>query len=87
MMYPYQVLSDKTEIVHSHLFIENGVKKVIVHFERPTENGFDSARCSLPDYTWIYKYGYSANEISFFEQLLHENEQELYKLAYKNFQK
>lgn len=83
MMYPYQFLSDETEIVHSHLIIEDGVKKVIVHFERPTENGFDSARCSLPDYTWIFNHGFSLNEISFFEQLLHENEQKLYALACK----
>lgn len=86
-MYLYRTLPDETEIVHSHLIIEDGVQKVIVHFERPTEDGFDSARCSLPDYTWLYKHGYSANEISFFERLLHENEQELYELAYKNFQK
>ena len=51
MMYLYQTLPDETEIVHSHLIIEDGVPKVIVHFERPTEDGFDSARCSLPEYT------------------------------------
>lgn len=83
MMYLYQTLPDETEIVHSHLIIEDGVQKVIVHFERPTEDGFDSARCSLPEYTWIFKHGYSTNEISFFEQFLHENEQELYELACK----
>ena len=43
MMYLYQTLPDETEIVHSHLIIEDGVPKVIVHFERPTEDGFDSA--------------------------------------------
>lgn len=37
MMYLYQTLPDETEIVHSHLIIEDGVQKVIVHFERPTE--------------------------------------------------
>ena len=83
MMYLYQTLPDETEIVHSHLIIEDGVQKVIVHFERPTEDGFDSARCSLPEYTWIFKHGYSTNEISFFEQFLHENEQELYERACK----
>ena len=48
MMYPYMTLADDTEIVHSHVFDEDGVKKVLVHFERPTEEGFDSARCELP---------------------------------------
>lgn len=40
---------------------------------------------TLPDYTGIFDRGFSANEISPFEQLLHENEPELYELAYKIF--
>lgn len=48
MMYPYMTLADGTEIVHSQVIEENGKKKVIVNFERPTEDGFDSARCELP---------------------------------------
>ena len=46
MMYPYMTLSDETEIVHSQLIEDKGIKKVIVNFERPTDNGFDSARTS-----------------------------------------
>ena len=52
MMYPYMTLSDETEIVHSQLIEDKGIKKVIVNFERPTDNGFDSARCELPEYKW-----------------------------------
>lgn len=37
MMYPYMTLADETEIVHSQIIEENGVKKVIVNFERPVE--------------------------------------------------
>ena len=44
MMYPYITLPDETEIVHSQIVTESGKQKVIVNFERPTENGFDSAR-------------------------------------------
>ena len=69
MMYPYMTLADETEIV------------VIVHFERPTENGFDSARCELPDYKWTEKEGYSDEEIAVFEELLHSNAHLLYKYA------
>ena len=43
MLYPYMTLADETEIVHSHLINQDATEKVIVHFERPTENGFDSA--------------------------------------------
>lgn len=81
MMYPYMILSDETEIVHSHIFEEDGVKKIIVHFERPTENGFDSARCELPNYKWIMQEGYSQKEIDKFEHLLHDNAHLFYKYA------
>ena len=73
MMYPYMTLSDETEIVHSQLIEDKGIKKVIVNFERPTDNGFDSARCELPEYKWTEKEGYSDEEIEFFENLLHSN--------------
>ena len=75
MMYPYMTLSDETEIVHSQLIEDKGIKKVIVNFERPTDNGFDSARCELPEYKWTEK------EIAFFEKLLHSNAHLLYKYA------
>ncbi len=81
MMYHYMTLADETEIVHSHIIEENGVKKVIVNFERPTENGFDSARCELPDYKWTEKEGFSESEIEMFEELLHSNAHLFYKYA------
>ncbi len=82
MMYPYMTLSDNTEIVHSHIIEEeNSVKKIIVHFERPTESGFDSARCELPNYTWLEQSGYSLNEVELFEQLLRSNAHLIYKYA------
>lgn len=79
MMYPYMTLADETEIVHSQIIDDNGTKKVIVHFERPTENGFDSARCELPSYNWTIKEGYADDEIKMFEELLHANAHLLYK--------
>ena len=81
MMYPYMTLSDETEIVHSQLIEDKGIKKVIVNFERPTDNGFDSARCELPEYKWTEKEGYSDEEIAFFEKLLHSNAHLLDKYA------
>lgn len=81
MMYPYMTLFDGTEIVHSHIIEQDGIKKVIVHFERPTEEGFDTARCELPGYKWIITEGYSDEEISFFERFLRSNAHLLYKYA------
>ena len=74
-------LADETEIVHSQIIEIGEQKKVIVNFERPTENGFDSARCELPDYKWTERTGYSDEEIAMFEQLLHCNAHLLYKYA------
>ena len=81
MMYPYMTLADETEIVHSQIVEKDGMKKVIVNFERPTEDGFDSARCELPDYKWTERQGYSDEEIAMFEELLHSNAHLLYRYA------
>jgi hypothetical protein len=59
----------------------DGKKKVIVNFERPTDDGFDSARCELPDYNWTEKCGYTDDKIAMFERLLHSNAHLLFKYA------
>ena len=81
MMYPYITLADETEITHSNLLEQNGVQTVEVHFERPTEHGFDSARCVLPSYQWKFNGGYSNAEILFFEELLRNNAHLLFRYA------
>ena len=81
MMYPYMILADDTEIVHSQIIEEEGKQKVIVNFERPTDEGFDSARCELRDYKWIKIEGFTREEIEFFEQLLQSNAHLFYKYA------
>ncbi|NLJ59154.1 MAG: hypothetical protein GX339_09965 [Tissierellia bacterium] len=81
MMYPYMKLSDETEITHSHLIEENCEKRIEVHFERPTEDGFDMARCSLPSYRWIKRDGFTDEEINNFEVFLKNNAHLLFKYA------
>lgn len=81
MMYPYITLSDDTEITHSHIIDEDEVQTVEVHFERPTEQGFCSARCVLPSYKWLFNDGFSPDEIAFFEELLQHNAHLLYRYA------
>jgi hypothetical protein len=78
-MYPYVTLADDTLITHSHLIEKEGVKTVLVHFERPKPYGFDSARCSLPSYEWIMREGYTNEEIADFEQLLRKGAHVFYK--------
>lgn len=81
MMYPYIILEDETEITHSHIIEENNTQQVEVHFERPTEEGFDTARCILPSYSWIKIEGFSDNEIQEFNEFLKNNAHLLYKYA------
>lgn len=81
MMYPYITLADETEITHSHILVNDGGEQVEVHFERATEQGFDSARCVLPTYQWKFKEGFSEEEISFFEEFLRNNAHLLYRYA------
>ena len=58
------------------------VDEVLVHFERPTENGFDSARCKLPSYTWTDWEGhFSTGEKKEFERFLHANAHLIYRYA------
>jgi len=67
MMYHYMTLADETEIVHSHLKMENNSSIVLVHFERPKFDGFDSARISLPSYQWVMRDGFTDEELKEFE--------------------
>lgn len=81
MMYPYMTLADGTEIVHSQLIHKNGKDHVIVHFERPTEEGFDDARCELPSYTWSDVHGFNEEEMKLFDEMVHANAHLFYKYA------
>ena len=81
MMYPYITLSDETEITHSQIIEAGGQQNVEVHFERPNETGFDSARCVLPSYQWKFADGFTAAEMELFNELLHSNAHLLYRYA------
>ena len=80
-MYPYLTLADQTEITHTHLIERDGNSTVEVHFERPVQNGFQSARCRLPEYTWLFNEGFSAEDIAFFEELLQHNAHLFFRYA------
>ena len=81
MMYPYITLADETLITHSHLKDENGVKTVLVHFERPIDGGFDLVRFRLPTYEVIMRDGYSDEEVAVFERFLKRAAHSFYKYA------
>ena len=81
MLYPYIKLGDETEILHTQIIEEDGMEKVEVHFEKPIETGFKSARCILPIYEWIIKENYTDEEIAFFTEFLEYNIQLIYEFA------
>lgn len=70
MMYPFMTLDDKTEIVHSEAYVENGVETVKVYFEKPVCGGFYSAECYLPKYKWKNIEGFSDDEIAKYQEFL-----------------
>ena len=81
MMYPYMTLGDGTEIVHSQVIEDNGIKKVIVHFEKPVADGFLDARCELPEYRWTEQKGFTEYDIALFTKLLETNAHLIYRYA------
>ena len=68
MMQTYVTFADGTQVVFSRIIMEKGQKTVFVHFERPTTDGFDSARISLPTYRWITKDGFTDEEIEHYQK-------------------
>ncbi len=64
-------LGEGAEVVRSQVIHDGGADKVFFHFERPTQDGFDSARCELHSYTWTTWEGhFSSADIRRFEELL-----------------
>ena len=74
-------MDDGTEIVHSQIISKDGADHVIVHFERPTEDGFDDARCELPSYTWTDVHGFSKEELALFDEMVRASAHLFYKYA------
>ena len=82
MMYPYVKYEDETEVVFSNIYIENDIECIDVHFERPTENGFDSVRIQLPTYkVTVWEGNYSEKEMEFFKQVVQNSADLFYKYA------
>ena len=70
MLYPFMMLNDNTEIVHSESLQRDGQEMVKVVIEKPVMGGFHSAVCWLPTYQWEDVEGFSEAEIQAFQELL-----------------
>lgn len=78
MFYNYVEMNDGTQIAYSS-FLEDGT--VEIGIERPTEDGFDSARCLLPSFAWSEVEGFDSTEIANFERYLRNNLPLIWRLA------
>lgn len=81
MKYPFMTFPDDTVITHSDIYIENNVEKIKVYIEQPTETGFSSALCILPDYKWQDVHGFSNAQIQEFQRLIENGAHIIYKFA------
>lgn len=81
MMYLYMDFSDGTDMTCSHLICKDGQEYVEIHFERPVPHGLDSARCRIPEYTWLFNDGFSEEEITTFTELIKLVEKDLFELG------
>lgn len=83
MMYPYMTLNDETEITYSDIKKIDGKEYIKVYIERPTENGFDTAECLIPDYdTWKFD-GFNQNDIDNLKQIVSKGAHLFFKFARK----
>lgn len=68
MMYPFMMLSDGTEIVHSDMDKNGNVR---VYIEQPDEKYcFKHATCWLPKYQWEDIYQFNDAEIATYEDII-----------------
>ena len=82
-MYSFVKYADGTEVVFSNIMHNEAGEEIIhVHFERPTEKGFDSVRFELPSCEVLYKEGnYTDEEIETFRTVVERGLPSFYRWA------
>lgn len=82
-MHPFCKYYDGTEVVFSDIIKnDKGEETIQIHFERPTETGFDSVRFELPSYKILYKEGnYTDEEIEIFKTVVELGAPSFYRWA------
>ena len=80
---PFVKYADETEVNFTNIVKnDNGEDVLYVHFERPTEDGFDSVRFELPSYKIVYTEGhYSEEEIELFRKVVEKGAPYFYRWA------
>ena len=82
MLHPYLTFADGTMVLHSGLKPDDNGGRVIVQFERPTPDGFDSVRFELPTYDMTpWEGSFTDEELASFKSFLANNAHLLYEYA------
>ena len=85
MMHEFVTYPDGTLVVFSDIRKkDNGEEYIIVCFERPVENGFDTVIFELPSYDIVKKDGnYSDDEIAMFKTVVERGATYFFEIAQK----
>ncbi len=62
MLYLYAKLPHKLTVTYTQIIKKHNNKKILIHFEQPTDYGFKEARYSLPDFEELYNYNFTKSE-------------------------
>ncbi len=85
MMHEFVTYADGTLVVSSNIRKkDNGEEYIIICFERPTDNGFDTVIFELPSYNIIKKDGkYTDDEIAMFKTVVERGAAYFFEIARK----
>lgn len=82
MLYPYAEFPGNLIITHTQPLKDKTGKVIVeVNFELPTEDGFNEARYSLPDYKEIFNEGFTPSETKNNLRILHNNADIIWDMA------
>lgn len=82
MMYYYSTV-DEIVLTHSEIKKEEYQNVVVVHFERPSEKGFDFAVGKIPHFKFHKTYGFSEDELMKFQEYMKLNSALIWDFAAK----
>ena len=78
MYWNYIQLPDETQIAYSDMRKDGTIG---IRVERPVEQGFDQALCTIPSYRWDNVSGFTAEEIASLDKFVRNNAPMIYELS------
>ena len=79
ILYLYADLPHELTVTYTQVLKEHNSKKILVHFEQPTDYGFKEARYSLPNFKELYNYNFTKSETLRNLEFLKQNAESIIK--------